>query len=126
MNKIDKNEAHMILKKIMWDYDIEPGEIYDFISGERDNLYHFTKEMIFIRILERLPWYEILALFPFHILKKIVSKNTVEKLRSKSLREKYEYARRILHKEALPPSRWYPKDNKRHEYPLLSNRWYSS
>jgi hypothetical protein len=42
MNKNDKNEAHMILKKIMWDYDIDPGEIYDFISGERDNLYHFT------------------------------------------------------------------------------------
>ena len=44
MNKIDKNEAHMILKKIMWDYDIDPDEIYDFISGERDNLDCFYKQ----------------------------------------------------------------------------------
>ena len=44
MNKIDKIEAHMILKKIMWGYDIDPGEIYDFISGERDKLYHFHKQ----------------------------------------------------------------------------------
>ncbi len=42
MSKIDKIEAHMILKKIMWDYDIDPGEIYDFISGERDKFEHFT------------------------------------------------------------------------------------
>ncbi len=42
MNKIDKNEAHMILKKIMRDQDVDPGEIYDFISGGRDKLYHFT------------------------------------------------------------------------------------
>ena len=26
----------------MWDYDIDPGKIYDFISGERDKLYYFT------------------------------------------------------------------------------------
>jgi hypothetical protein len=32
----------MILKKNMWNYDIDPGEINDFTSGERDKLDHFT------------------------------------------------------------------------------------
>ncbi len=60
MKKIDKNEAHMILKKIMWDYDIEPGEIYDFISGERDNLDHFTNSS---KVDNADPCYYIATLF---------------------------------------------------------------
>jgi hypothetical protein len=122
----DKATSCEILERIMWDYDIDPSDIYDFIIGKRNKLYHFTKEMIFIRILERLSWYEILSLFPLPILNKMIAKSTIKKLRSNSLREKYEYARRILHQESLPPSRWYYKDHKQHEYPLLSNRWYRS
>ena len=37
MNKIDKNEVHMILTKTMWDYDIDPGEIYDLYPVRETN-----------------------------------------------------------------------------------------
>jgi len=60
MNKTDKNEAHMIFKKIMWNYDIDPGEIYDFISGEKDKLYHFTNSS---KVDNADPCYYIATLF---------------------------------------------------------------
>ena len=93
-----KNSS-VILKRIMWDYSIDAEEIYDFIMGRRKTLYHFTKEMIFIRILERLSWYEILELLPLPIIRNMLKRTTIEKLRTISLKEKYEYARRVLQKE---------------------------
>jgi hypothetical protein len=115
-----------ILKRIMRVYSIGAEEVYDFIVGKRETLYHFTKEMIFIRIFERLSWYEILELFPLPIIKNMVSRTTIEKLRSTSLKEKYEYARRVLQKEAVSTSRWYHRDHQEYPYPLLSDTWYGS
>ena len=51
MNSETENKLKL-LRPIMWDYDIDPNEIYDFITDKRRALYHFTKDMILIRIME--------------------------------------------------------------------------
>ena len=123
-NKIENPVA--LLRRIVWDYSIDPEEIYDFVMGKRKTLYHFTKEMIFLRILERLSWYEILELLPLQIIKNMLNTSTIEKLRTVSLKEKYEYARRVLQKEPVSPSRWHYQNHKEYPFPLLSDRWYSA
>lgn len=128
MNAMEKNykKSGSILKRIIWDYHISPDEIYDFLRSDNEHLYHFTKEMLYIRILERLSWYEILELFSVSHIKEMLDKETIKKLRSESMRQKYEYARRVLHKEPLSFSRWHNKDNKEYAYPILSDRWYNT
>ena len=121
---IKESEKYKILKRLIWDYHIEAEEIYDFIIHKQNNLYHFTREMLYIRILERLSWYEILDCFPLDTVKEMLDKKIINSLRTESMREKYDYTRRILFKETLPVSRWYNKDIQKTKYPLLSNRWY--
>jgi len=121
---IDKPDKSKILKRIVWDYSIDPKDIYGFINSDQKNLYHFTKEMLYKRILERLTWYEIIDCFSIDIVKQMLDKSIINELRTQSMREKYDYTRRILFKETLPISRWYNKDIQKNQYPVLSNRWY--
>ena len=121
---IDKPDKSKILKRIVWDYSIDPKDIYGFINSDQKNLYHFTKEMLYKRILERLTWYEIIDCFSIDIVKQMLDKSIINELRTQSMREKYDYTRRILFKETLPISRWYNKDIQKNKYPVLSNRWY--
>ncbi len=113
------------VKRIIWDYDVDEDRLYAFITGETDRFHHFTREMIFVRILERLNWYEILDCLPVSVIERMLNPQTISMLRSRSMRKKYDYAARILHKQALPPTKWDPRNREASEYPILSNRWYS-
>ena len=119
---IVESDKYTILKKIFWDYNIDEKDIYEFINSNQKNLYHFTKEMLYKRILERLTWYEILDCFSIDIIKQMLDKSIINTLRTQSMREKYDYTRRILFNETLPISRWYNKDIQKTKYPILSNR----
>jgi hypothetical protein len=113
------------VKRIFWDYDVEPDELYAFLTGEKDRLHHFTREMIYVRILERLSWYEILECLPVNLIKKMLNPQTISMLRTESMRKKYDYAARILHNRPLSVSRWDPRNRRESEYRFLSDRWYS-
>jgi len=113
------------LKRIIWDYDVDADELCAFLAGEKKEFHHFTREMLYVRILERLSWYEILESLPISVIKRMLNPETISMLRSESMRRKYDYAARILHNQALPPSRWDHRNREKAEYPLLSDRWYS-
>ncbi len=112
------------VKRILWDYDVEPDELYAFLAGESDRLHHFTREMIHVRILERLSWYEILECLPVDVIKGMLNPRTISMLRTESMRKKYDYAARILHNRPLSASRWDPRNRNESEDPVLSDRGY--
>ncbi len=113
------------LKRIIWDYDVDANELRAFLDGKEEQFHHFTREMLYVRILERLSWYEILECLPISLIKRMLNPEIISMLRSISMRRKYDYAARVLHRQALPSSRWHHQDRKQTEYPLLSDRWYS-
>jgi hypothetical protein len=102
------------LKRIIWDYDVNADELRAFLEGEEKQFHHFTREMLYVRILERLSWYEMLDCLPISLIKRMLNPETLSMLRSESMRQKYDYAARILHKQALPPSRWDHPSVKKH------------
>jgi len=75
--------------------------------------------MLYTRILERLTWYEILECFTIDIIKQMHDKNIINRLRTQTMKEKYDDTRRVLFKETLPISRWYNKDIQKNKYPVL-------
>jgi len=113
------------VKRIIWDYDVDADGLYSFMTGKKGRFHHFTLETIYVRILERLSWYEILECLPISVIKRMLTSKTISMLRSESMRKKYDYAARILYKLALPPSRWDSRNHEKSEYPILSDRWYS-
>ena len=113
------------LKRIIWDYNVDAGELHAFLCGEKERFHHFTREMLYVRILERLFWYEILDFLPLTVIKQMLTPKTISMLRSESMRQKYDYAAGILHKQTLSPSVWDHRNHKKSQYPILSDRRYS-
>lgn len=121
-----REEKYNALKKIFWDYDVDLLPLDKFIKIETDNIDEYIYNLVVIRMLERLNWYDIIDILGIEQLKKILVSDIINRLRSIELKERYERIRRILFKESLPLSGWDPEYIKRIKTTLLSNRWYAS
>jgi hypothetical protein len=120
----DKSKALPALKSIIWDYDVAPGELYEVITGQRAKAGPFTFERLFVRMLERLSWYELIDLLGMEYLKQRLSQQIIDKVRFKTLRGRYENVRKVLSGEPLSFSGWNPEYREEIKHTLLSNRWY--
>ncbi len=124
-NKI-RPKYKKILKSIMWDYNLEPDAMMAILKGKKSMKGYFGFEKLFIRVLERLSWYDILSLFGIDFIKEKLTPDIINKIRFKELRENYEYIRKIFQGESVSVSGWSAEYRKRIKHSLLSNRWYSS
>jgi hypothetical protein len=123
MNKAAIQKA---LRGIIWDYDVDPDELFEVITGKREKSGPFDAERIFVRMLERLSWYELIELLGLEFIKNHLSKDVIRKIRFKALRGRYETIRKILSGDPLSFSGWDHEYREKIKYTLLSNRWYSA
>ncbi len=93
---MDSAEREKLLKQILWDYNIPYEDIEAVLSGEKEQAGHFTREKIFLRLLESYPWFTIIKLFTPMEIQTLLTHEVIKNLRSPSLREKYEYVRNRL------------------------------
>lgn len=119
-------EIKNILKKIVWDYEISPKDIYLCLKDKIEKAGFYDKTALIIKMLENLSWYEIIEVIGFEEIKRYLTKENVNKIYPKGLRDKYAILRKLLYRETISSSGWDSKDNGVHRYPLLSNRWYCS
>ena len=93
---MDKAEREKLLRQILWDYNIPYEDIEAVLNGEKGQAGHFTREKIFLRLLESYPWFTIIKLFTPMEIQTLLTQELIKNLRSPSLREKYEYLRKRL------------------------------
>ena len=117
-----RKEKYGTLKKNFWDYNVEFLPLDNFIKMETDDIDEYVYNLVVTRMLERLNWYDIIDILGIEQLKKILSQDTIKRLRSNELKERYERIRRILFKEPLSLSGWDPEYIKRIRTTLLSYR----
>lgn len=115
-----------IIKRIAWDYNIPLNDIYDVILRKKQNCYHWDFEKIFIRLLERVSWYDIIYLIGIKTIKKELTKSRIKLLFHQDQRQKYEDIRKILSGETVSFTEWGPAFNERIKSSLFSDRWYST
>lgn len=82
--------------------------------------------MIFIRMLERLNWYDLLFIFGPEKLKTNLTKDRIAKIHHKELRNHFEKLRKILQGESISFTKWGPQFSKEIKNSLFSNRWYNT
>ncbi|MDM8536277.1 hypothetical protein QUF70_05950 [Desulfobacterales bacterium HSG17] len=121
-----KEDIKKLLKPVIWDYYTDPYEVFETASGKKDRAGCFTRETALIRMLERLSWYDLINLFGIDKLTKLLTPKIISGIRIQELREKYEFARKILQGEPVSFSGWDPEYRKKIRHTLLSNRWYSN
>ena len=120
----DKSKALPALKTIIWDYDVSPGELYEVITGQRPKAGPFTFDRLFVRMLERLSWYELIDLLGMEYIKEHLTPDIIGKIRFKTLRGRYETVRKLLSGHPVSFSGWHPQYREEIKHTLLSNRWY--
>jgi hypothetical protein len=94
---MDTAEKNKILRQILWDYDIPIKEIEAVLKGEKRLAGHYTREMLFQKIVESYSWFTIIQLFTPNEIQVLLTNQTISKLRSPALRKKYEFIQKRLH-----------------------------
>ena len=97
MNMADSNDKKIMLKNLIWDYDFEPDDLQELLNGSKNSIGHYSKEMIFQKLLESYSWFTLLSIFPPEQMLKILNSLNLNKLRTKSLVKNYEYIKSRLH-----------------------------
>lgn len=120
----DRDRISGIMRHAVWDYAVDPYELYEVVVGRRAKIGHFDAERVFLRMLERLSWYDVLDLLGVDGLRSRLAPRTIARIRREDVRERYEYVSRVLQGEAVPLSGWDPASRERVRHTLLSHRWY--
>jgi hypothetical protein len=119
-------EKYTTLKNIFWDYNIIHLPLKNIVNKQFDSIDKYEFDLVINRMLERLSWCDLMDILGVDLLKIILVSSSINKLRSKELKDRYERIRRILYKEPLPLSGWDPEYIKKIKTTLLSDRWYST
>lgn len=89
-------ERRKLLKQILWDYNIPEEEIEGVFKDEYKTVKHYNREMLFLKIIESYPWFTVIQLFEPTEIKILLTTQVINKLRSQSLRQKYEFVQKRL------------------------------
>ncbi|MFZ2796776.1 MAG: hypothetical protein WAZ38_14465 [Prolixibacteraceae bacterium] len=98
MEKIAKRE---LLGKLMWDYKFPADELEALLEGRKQQVGHYTRSMLFQKIIETFPWFTVLEFFPPEEIRQLLTKELIQKLRTPSLRKKYGFVYERL-QEVIP------------------------
>ncbi|MGO9481855.1 MAG: hypothetical protein ACLP05_08760 [Candidatus Kryptoniota bacterium] len=121
-----ESDIREILQGLVWDYKIDPYDLYLIALGKKESIGFLNKERTLIRLLEGLSWYKLLSLFGADFLRENLTADLIQKIWYKGLRERYETIRRILQGEAVSTSGWSAENRKRLAASVLSDRRYGA
>ena len=93
---METTEKNKLLNQILWDYDISNEDIEAVLNGEKKLAGHYTREMLFQKIIESYSWFTIIQLFTPYDIQNLLTSQVICKLRSTSLRRKYEFVQKRL------------------------------
>jgi hypothetical protein len=119
-----KAEKQNILKSIAWDYDVQGDSLLDVFIGLREKAGPFDQDKLLLRVLERLPWHDVLELTGKDLLKQLLTPERIAGLCFPEQRRRYDRIRKILQGEPVSFSGWDPRHREAYRRSLLSNRWY--
>ena len=114
-----------IMKMLNWDYLDNPEDMLAVIEGRLETSGVFTKEKLFLRSIERLPWHQIVELWGVEKIKELYTHDIAERIWPKERKYHYDFAVSILRGEAIPVARWGDEYYRKMWRPFLSDRWYS-
>lgn len=94
--ELDKNEKLAMLKRLFWDYKVDPREALDIIEGKRERVGGIQRKELFVKILNMYPWHKVRQLIPESLLPEVLQEDVIMGLFPKNLRDKYRYVRSLL------------------------------
>ena len=94
-------QKKILLQQIVWDYNIPVDEIEDVLKGHKHMTGHYTRNMLFRKLLETYPWFTLIEMFTPVELKLMLNNEVINTLRAPSLQKKYGFVQKRL-QEIIP------------------------
>jgi hypothetical protein len=94
--EVSNEKKRELLQKLFWDRDTDIEYIVELLAGGPEK-FPEDKANLYGRLLTTYGWYRLLKLIPKERLKEeALSETVIGRLFPKELRERYEYARKVL------------------------------
>jgi len=125
MLNLNYDEKIRLMSSLNWDYLDKYEDMLAVIEGKLESSGAFTRDKLFVRSLERLPWHYVTALWGIETIKELYTPEIANRIWPKSRRYHFDFALAVLRRETLPPSRWGDEYFKSKRHRFFSDRRYS-
>jgi len=108
MMNLTHEEKLKLMSNLNWDYLDTHEDMLSVIEGRLETSGAFTRDKLFVRSLERLPWHYVTALWGVETIKELYTEEIAKRIWPKERRYHFDFALAVLRREPLPPSptRW--------------------
>ncbi len=106
MLKLSHKEKIDLMSSLNWDYLDTYEDMLSVIEGRMKTSGAFTRDKLFVRSLERLPWHYVTALWGIENIKELYTPEIAKRIWPKDRRYHFDFALAVLRREPLPPARW--------------------
>jgi len=93
---MNPTKKEILFHQLIWDYNISGSDIEAVFSGTKKHAGHYTRPMLFKKMLESYSWFTILEVFTKEEIEEMLTDNVVNSLRMPSLRKQYEFVQKRL------------------------------
>ena len=126
MYTLTHEEKLKFMSTLNWDYLDKHEDMLAVIEGRLETSGAFTRDKLFVRSLERIPWHHLVGLWGIDAIKELYTPEIAKRLWPKETKRIYDFAVAILRGEPVSPARWGDEHYKQMWRPVFSNRWYSA
>jgi hypothetical protein len=117
-------EKIQMMRSLNWDYRDSPEDMLAVVERRLTNSGAFTRDKLFARCLERIPWHRLVALWGVESIKKLYSPEIAQRLFPRESRRHFDFAVAILRREPVSPPEWGTEYYKSLRHRFFSNRGY--
>ena len=96
MEPFSDKEKQRLLAKIVWDLDVNTGQLLRLLNDEIAEIHGLDRKSLFRRLLTTYDWYTLLKLIPTEGLGPMLDDTVLDRLYPRDLRAKFIYAREVL------------------------------
>ena len=126
MYTLTREEKLKFMSTLNWDYLDKHEDMLAVIEGRLETSGAFTRDKLFVRSLERIPWHHLVGLWGIDAIKELYTPEIAKRLWPKEIKRIYDYAFAILRGEPVSPAGWGTERPKSQRFEFFSNRGYST
>jgi hypothetical protein len=118
---LSKDEKLNLMQNLNWDYDVSHEDMLAVIESRLEKAGPFTRDRLFARSLERIPWHYIVMLWGVETIKELYTENIARHVWPRSRRKHFDFAVAILRREPISVAGWGTE-----YYSTMRNRFFSN
>ena len=126
MYNLTHEEKLKFMRTLNWDYLDKHEDMLAVIEGRLDSSGAFTRDKLFVRSLERIPWHYVVGLWGIEAIKELYTQEIAARIWPKDRRYHFDFAVSVLRGEPVSAPEWGDEHFKKLWHPVFSNRWYSA